>query len=123
MNALGRSRCEACRADAPPLDAPTISTLHAQLPDWSLVARDGVRQLERHFTFADFRQALAFANAVGELAEAENHHPALRIEWGKVQVNWWTHKIHDVHRNDFILAARCDEAFARLGGRSPAPSP
>ncbi|WP_282338880.1 4a-hydroxytetrahydrobiopterin dehydratase [Pseudomonas sp. PS02288] len=123
MNDLGKLPCEACRADAPALDEQAISALHAQLPCWSLVTRDGVRQLERGFAFADFKAALAFANAIGELAEEENHHPALRVEWGKVRVNWWTHKIHDVHRNDFILAARCDEAFARLGGPSPAPSP
>jgi 4a-hydroxytetrahydrobiopterin dehydratase len=117
MNDLGKSPCEACRADAQPLDEQQISALHAQVPDWSLETRDGVRQLERPFAFADFKRALAFANAVGELAEAENHHPALLVEWGKVRVNWWTHKIGGVHRNDFILAARCDEVFAQRGSR------
>jgi 4a-hydroxytetrahydrobiopterin dehydratase len=117
MNDLAQSRCEACRADAPALDEQTVAALHAQVPQWSLEARDGVRQLERRFAFADFRQALAFANAVGELAEAENHHPELLIEWGKVRVNWWTHKIAGVHRNDFILAARCDALFAQRDGR------
>lgn len=66
-------------------------------------------QLERVFTFADFRQALAFTNRVGGLAETAGHHPALLTEWCKITVSWWTHKIKGLHRNDFILAARTDE--------------
>ena len=86
--------------------------LLAQLPGWSVIERDGVRQLERVFTFPDFAQALAFTNRVGALAEAQGHHPALLTEWGRVTVRWWTHAIHGLHRNDFIMAARTDRALA-----------
>ena len=64
------------------------------------------------------RDALCFRGDVpvgvegGELAEAENHHPAIVTEWGKVRVNWWTHKIHGLHKNDLILAARTDQVYA-----------
>ena len=50
------------------------------------------------------------------LAEAEGHHPALLTEWGKVTVDWWTHKIHDIHLNDLILAARCDGFYDGMPG-------
>jgi 4a-hydroxytetrahydrobiopterin dehydratase len=71
--------------------------------------------LVRTFRFPNFREALAFTDRVGALAEAEGHHPALLTEWGTVTVFWWTHKIHGLHRNDFIMAAKTD-ALAREAG-------
>ena len=55
-----------------------------------------------------------FADAVGAIAEAADHHPALTVEWGKVTVRWWTHVIGGLHRNDTVMAARTDTAFANL---------
>ena len=82
--------------------------LKPQIPDWQLVEVDGVKRLMREFRFVDFAQALAFTDAVGEIAEEEGHHPALLTEWGRVTVSWWTHKIRGLHRNDFIMAAKTD---------------
>jgi 4a-hydroxytetrahydrobiopterin dehydratase len=62
----------------------------------------------------DFQQALDFTNKVGQLANQENHHPALLTEWGKVKVDWWTHKIKGLHRNDFIMAAKTDEVSMKV---------
>jgi len=83
-----------------------------QVPDWQVVEREGIQHLERVFKFKNFSQALAFTNRVGELAEAEGHHPALLTEWGKVTVTWWTHKIRGLHRNDFIMAAKTDKLYS-----------
>jgi 4a-hydroxytetrahydrobiopterin dehydratase len=58
-------------------------------------------------------QALQFTNQVGDLAEAEDHHPALLTEWGKVTVTLWTHSIGGLHRNDFIMAAKTDRLYAK----------
>ena len=57
-------------------------------------------------------QALAFTNKIGELAEAEAHHPAVLTEWGRTTVTWWTHKIKGLHRNDFVMAAKTDQLFS-----------
>lgn len=108
MKQLAAEKCEACRAGAPTVTDEEIAELHPQVPDWTIVERDGVRRLERVFRFPDFRSALAFTNRVGELAEAEGHHPALLTEWGRVTVTWWTHKIRGLHRNDFVMAAKTD---------------
>ena len=59
----------------------------------------------------EFVSALAFTNAIGNLAESEGHHPKLTTEWGRVQVTWWTHKIRNLHRNDFIMAAKTDQLY------------
>ncbi len=112
MDELVKRTCEACRRDAPRVTAEEIQRLRVQIPDWSIVERDEIQRLERTFTFADFAEALAFTNKVGELAEAEGHHPALLTEWGRVRITWWTHKIRGLHQNDFIAAAKTD----RLAG-------
>lgn len=104
---LADQPCEACRSNTPALGTAEQQVLLASLPDWVLL-QDDPPKLQRRYRFDNFRDALAFTNAVGELAEAENHHPRLLTEWGCVTVTWWTHAIAGLHRNDFILAARTD---------------
>ncbi len=111
MTALAAERCVACRPDAPHVAGTEVAALLREIPDWRIIERDGVRRLERVFTFRDFAQALAFTNRVGAVAESEGHHPALTTEWGRVTVAWWTHAIGGLHRNDFVMAAKTDAAF------------
>lgn len=108
MTALKAQHCEACRADAPTVTGEEKQALLRELPDWEIIHDNGVEQLMRRFKLKNFAAALAFTNAIGELAEAEGHHPAILLEYGKVTVRWWTHKIGGLHRNDFIMAARTD---------------
>jgi 4a-hydroxytetrahydrobiopterin dehydratase len=108
MSELAVQKCEACHVDAPKVSDEELKTLLAQIPDWVPVVRDNIMMLEREFKFKNFKQALAFANQVAELAEAEFHHPAILLEWGKVTVTWWTHAIKGLHKNDFICAAKTD---------------
>jgi len=66
------------------------------------------QRIVKEFHFSDFREALDFTNAVGEVAESENHHPDIQLGWGKVVITLSTHKIHGLSENDFILAAKID---------------
>ncbi|MCK7543344.1 4a-hydroxytetrahydrobiopterin dehydratase [Marinobacter bryozoorum] len=111
MGRLAEQHCEACRADAPQVSAKEQEALLMQLPDWELVHHGEVAQLQRVYSFRNFVQGQAFTNRVAELAEAEGHHPAILLEFGKVTVRWWTHKIQGLHRNDFIMAARTDGIY------------
>jgi 4a-hydroxytetrahydrobiopterin dehydratase len=111
MEALAQMRCVPCRGGTPPLTAEEIAALHPQAPEWRLIEVDGIQRLERAFKVKNFAQALALTNAIGALAEAEAHHPALLTEWGRVTVTWWTHKIRGLHQNDFIMAAKSDLAY------------
>ena len=86
----------------------------AQLPGWQINVVDGINQLQKSYTFKNFSQALEFTNQVGAIAEAENHHPAIVTEWGRVTVSWWTHTINGLHANDFIMAARTDQIIAEV---------
>jgi 4a-hydroxytetrahydrobiopterin dehydratase len=112
MDKLTEMKCSACRAGAPKVAEAEIVAFLPQIPEWNVVGRDGIPRLQRVFTFRDFAEALAFTNRVGQLAEAEGHHPALLTEWGKVTVAWWTHKIHGLHVNDFVMAAKTDRLYA-----------
>ncbi|HEX6749162.1 MAG TPA: 4a-hydroxytetrahydrobiopterin dehydratase [Longimicrobium sp.] len=114
MTELSTGKCEPCRKGAPTVTDAEAAELIAQLPDWGIVDREGIKRLERVIAFPDFASALAFTNRVGEIAEEEGHHPALLTEWGRVTVTWWTHKIRGLHRNDFIMAAKTDEALRHM---------
>ncbi len=108
MEKLTAQDCVACRAGAPKVTETERRELSTQVPEWTIVEVDGIERLRRVFSFKNFVEALAFTNQVGELAEKENHHPLLTTEWGRVTVEWWTHKIGGLHRNDFIAAAKTD---------------
>lgn len=82
-----------------------------QIPTWVILESGGEKRLEHVYKFKDFATALAFTNKIGEIAEAEGHHPAILTEWGSVGVAWWTHSIGGLQRNDFIMAAKTDEAY------------
>ncbi len=111
MTALASERCVACRPGSPHVGEAEAAALLREIPDWRIVERDGVRRLERVFSFPDFLTALAFTNRIGALAEDEGHHPALTTEYGRVTVAWWTHSIGGLHRNDFILAAKTSALY------------
>src|SRR5215472_5599349 len=117
MEQLNQARCIPCEGRVPPADEEEIASYLAQLPGWMVVEVGGIKHLTRSFAFDNFVHALAFTNRVGELAEEEGHHPALLTEWGKATVTWWTHKIGGLHRNDFIMAAKTDQAYASSEGR------
>ncbi|HUV21874.1 MAG TPA: 4a-hydroxytetrahydrobiopterin dehydratase [Gammaproteobacteria bacterium] len=112
MTKLSEQGCVACRADAPLISEDELRRLMPAIPDWQVVVVDGVKQLRREFGFKNFAQAMAFSNQVGDIAEAEDHHPAILTEWGKVTITWWSHKIRGLHKNDLIMAARTDQVYA-----------
>lgn len=112
MSRLNEKSCSACRIDSPLLEDAEIQVALLELPEWAVENVAGVKQLTRLYRFKNFVQALEFTNMVGELAEEHGHHPALVTEWGKVKVSWWTHKIHGLHENDVIMAAKTEQLFS-----------
>lgn len=105
---LSQESCEVCRVGAPKVSDTEAQQLLNEIPKWQIQHLQGVQQLVRVFEFKNFKEALAFTNSVGDIAEQAKHHPALLTEWGKVTVHWWTHKIEGLHRNDFVMAAKTD---------------
>lgn len=112
MSTLTEMQCVACRPGAPIATGEEIVEWRREIPEWNLVTIRDIPRLRRTFRFRNFADALQFTNLVGEIAEEEGHHPRITTEWGKVTVTIWTHAIHNLHRNDFILAAKIDKALA-----------
>jgi 4a-hydroxytetrahydrobiopterin dehydratase len=111
LNELSEKTCSACRVGAPQVTETELTDALEKLPEWSVIEIDGVKQLTRTFKFKSFAHAMVFTNEIAVLAEDFNHHPALLTEWGKVTVNWWTHKIKGLHETDLIMAAKTEKLF------------
>jgi 4a-hydroxytetrahydrobiopterin dehydratase len=107
MSDLAQKQCVACKGGVPALAGEDVARLARQLNSgWRVINE---HHLERDFQFQDFRQALAFTNRVGQLAEEQNHHPDIFLAWGKVKLTLWTHKIDGLTESDFIFAAKVDQ--------------
>ena len=101
---------EPSSADDEPLTPSEYEPLFQSLDDaWEVVDE---HHLEATYSFEDFAEALAFTNDVGELAEAEWHHPDIHLSWGTVEIELWSHDIDGLHRSDFVMAARMDRLYA-----------
>jgi 4a-hydroxytetrahydrobiopterin dehydratase len=108
MTELAKMKCVACRGGVPTLTEDEIAELEPDVPEWEVIEVDGVKRLERTFKLKDFIEAMAFTNKIAMIAEKEDHHPLIVTEWGRVKIQWWTHKIKGLHKNDFIMAAKVD---------------
>lgn len=118
MSELARKDCIPCRGGVPPLGAGEIEALLAQIdPAWRVLERSSekfgtIQLLQRDYACEDFAQALRLAAAIGEMAEAQQHHPDLHVRWGNLGVEIWTHKIGGLTESDFVFAAKCDAIAA-----------
>jgi 4a-hydroxytetrahydrobiopterin dehydratase len=101
---LAGKHCVPCEGGVPRVEGEELEALLASVPGWR---RNGDR-IGRRFRFADFRAAMAFVNAMADVAEAEGHHPDFTVHWNVVDVEIWTHAVGGLTENDFILAARLD---------------
>ncbi len=106
IDGLADKVCTPCRGGVPPLTREEAERYLDLVRDWELL--DDARRIRRTYRFGNFQEALAFAGKVGELAEAEGHHPDVCFGWGYVTVLLQTKKIKGLHENDFIMAAKVD---------------
>ena len=105
---LADEKCAPCHKGTPAVTPEERKSLLAELgPEWKIGAAG---HLERDFRFTNFVQALAFANAVGSIAEQEGHHPEMTVGWGHCRLEIWTHAIGGLARADFVLAAKATRA-------------
>ena len=95
-----------CRGGVPPLQGDEITRLLAELNGWEVVNE---HHLKKVYKLGNFREAQVFVNRVGNLAEAQNHHPDICFGWGRAEITIWTHKIDGLTESDFILAAKIEQ--------------
>ena len=107
MQDLTQQKCVACEGDVTPFNQVEAEVLLKQIPGWEL-SSDG-KTISNKYTFKDFKEALAFVNTVGAIADSEGHHPDIELGWGKVNISLTTHAIKGLSQNDFIVAAKIDQ--------------
>ena len=108
---LVQEKCIPCRDTSDRLSEDEIKRLWLETPMWEIAAEDGATGLRRTFKFDTYADGLEFALEIGRLAAEADHHPTITIDFRKVGVEWLTHMIQGLHRNDFIMAARTDQAY------------
>src|SRR6266436_816756 len=107
MSELSKKKCAPCDGGTPRLKGKPLADIRKKLKGhWQVVKG---HHLEKEYKFKDFKEALAFTNRVGKLAEAQGHHPDIYLAWGKVKLTMWTHKIDGLTESDFVLAAKVDQ--------------
>lgn len=110
------TRDELARLDCKPqkggqaLDGARVSELLGLLPGWG--AGDDGKSIAKSFKFGNFYETLGFVNAVGWMANKQDHHPDLEVGYNQCTVHWSTHDVGGLSMNDFICAARV-EAIAQ----------
>ncbi len=109
---LKDKKCIPCATYVPPLSLDEKKRLLATLSsEWKLTHDDS--RLRRDIKFKNFKRALECANTVGIIAENEKHHPEIFLGWGHCDIEVWTHMNNNLVENDFILAAKIDEALLK----------
>ncbi len=107
MTDLADKKCVPCEdEDFPALTKEQAADFLTHVPLWS--SNDESTVIHRVFRFKNFKDALAFTNEVGAVAEEQGHHPDISLGWGKVEVKLTTHSIKGLSENDFIVAAKID---------------
>ena len=106
---LALKHCTPCREGMAPLKDDEAGRLLGELDGWAITPGPRVAKTWKLANFAD---ALSFVNRIGAIAEAEDHHPDIALAWGRVGVELWTHAAGGLTENDFIVAAKIDEAAA-----------
>ena len=104
---LENQKCEACTIDAPKVSKEEAMALIKTLEHWEIRNED-FDYLQKVFKFKNYEDSVSFSNDVASLANIVDHHPLIILEWGRVTVKWWSHKINGLHKNDFICAAKTD---------------
>ena len=113
MSNLADQACSACEIGAPLVPKKEQIVLLENLDEWE-IDHAAIQKLVKAYSFKTYKQASHFSNLVAELAELEDHHPKITLEWGIVTIEWWSHKIKGLHINDFICAAKSDALFRSL---------
>ena len=112
---LAMQNCVPCRGGTPPMTDLKIQEFLQYIDGWNQIEEDGNKKIMKEFIFNDFGEAMYFVNIVAEMAENEDHHPDIFIQWNRVTFILWTHAIEGLHENDFIIAAKIDAIKAQRG--------
>ncbi len=107
---LHKKSCISCQDGVIPFDVSEIHKYLKKINGWYVKKnKDEVYFLEKSFKFTNFSESQKFVNNLGNIAEAEGHHPDVMFGWGYAKIKIFTHKIKGLVESDFVLAAKIDK--------------
>ena len=108
---LHQKSCVPCQRGSPSMTEKTEDELFCELSQWEL-ERSTIHRLTKQFSFSTFMEAIGFVNSIAIVAEDEDHHPSIRVDYRKVTIELTTHAVNGLSENDFIMAAKIDRIYA-----------
>ncbi len=114
MTKLLERRCAACAPGTPSLSPEQREELGREVPAWGVV--DGTK-IRREYRFKTYMDGANWVPLVGQIADNEDHHPDLHLFYKKVVVEFWTHTVNGLSENDYICAAKFDQAYDSYPGK------
>ena len=110
MTDLNKKKCMPCEGGVVPFDISEIHKYQKKVDGWEITENDNkIFFLIKKFKFKNFLESQKFINEVGQISEAEGHHPDINFGWGYAEIKITTHAIKGLSENDFILAAKIDQ--------------
>lgn len=106
--------CEPITANSVPVTDEEAQRLLETLPGWQIVFEDGINKLRYEFQFKGYLQVLVFTNRLSDVSMGQGHYPLVVFKRDKATVTWWTQKMQNMHRNDFIMAAKTENIYKNM---------
>jgi 4a-hydroxytetrahydrobiopterin dehydratase len=111
MTKLSEKKCKPCEGGVIPFDISEIHKYQKKVDGWDIIKDEKNNFLiEKNFLFKNFIESQNFVNLIGNISEEQGHHPDISFGWGYAKIRISTHAIEGLSENDFILAAKIDEA-------------
>ncbi len=106
MNDLIQESCQPQPEGSAALEQDGILQLHTHIPAWAIDSTQNY--ISRDFKFKNYYETMAFVNAIAWVAHQEDHHPEITVTYNSCRINYSTHSVGGLSRNDFICAAKID---------------
>jgi 4a-hydroxytetrahydrobiopterin dehydratase len=104
---MSSKNCTPCLEGSDPVSLEYAQSRLENLKGWYLFSNN--TKIKKDYQFKDFLETLDFVNKVSKVAEEQGHHPDIYFTYGKCSIEIFTHKIDNLHENDFILASKIEE--------------
>jgi 4a-hydroxytetrahydrobiopterin dehydratase len=84
-----------------------------KLEETQMWSRSGDKIVTR-VEFDNYKESVFFANTVFTLAEAHFHHPEVKVEYGAVEIDLWSHEADGITEDDFELAREIEQKLGEI---------
>ena len=81
-------------------------------PEWTAGKNEkGIPFIERVQHASVYMEGIDFVQKVAKIAEANNHHPDIRINYKRISIRYWTHSAGGVTLADVQMAQKINPMF------------